>query len=403
MSKRRFSDAREILNDLLSRREAKPSAVTLQTQIDLSVFGTVGEQDLFVALLEDMASRGAVTLVYRRIDGIHRLHAVRLAEVDAAYGWLGRTPSAEVARRSLAPLQEIRSLSACHASIIDSVFEGWSRGVRVIGLKPGQTGQLAAAMALADGLAIRARSVDLSQIDVRTFSRNTCGDSKALKDNAATVLAVLRQVHPDLPIESGIEAAELFASWGVEAMPHPLLLSGRFQMDDRAVPALDYIGFPPEQVDRLMLAGRPDYVLTIENQASFMRHAREINRAGTGLVIYTGGFPSRAVLHAIVSLASRAGAPTFHWGDLDAGGVRIFLHLEDRLAAHGISLRPHLMESDRLTRSGAAASSAKAVHAPPGSAIADLALLVSGAGALALEQEAISPCSPPCGPMTSVS
>lgn len=394
MSRRRFNNARQLLDDLLSRHEARPYAVNLLAHVDLTEFLTVADQDLFTAALGDMADRRAVELIHRRVDGLMRLHAVRLADTGAAYAWLGRTPASEVARTALSPLLDGEALSARQAAVVDEVLDGWSRGVRVFGLRTGQSEILRKVLQLAEALAVRAQGPDLPQVDVRTFSREACGDTKALRDNGSTVLAVLRRLHPELTTDLGNEPADVFASWGVEAMPHPLLLSGRLQMDDLALPAVDYLGVPPEDAGRLSLIAAPDYVLTIENQASFVRHAREVNRTGKGLVIYTGGFPSRAVLKAIVRLCERAGAPVFHWGDLDAGGVRIFLHLEGALLTRGVILTPHLMEAERLKANGVKVGAPRSVQATKGSAVADLVPLVFGAGALGLEQEAIPPCAP---------
>lgn len=85
------------------------------------------------------------------------------------------------------------------------------------------------------------------------------------------------------------------------------------------------------------------YVLTIENYVSFLRHTVECNAGKHGLVIYTAGFPARQVLAAIVSLASDASCPIFHWGDMDRSGLRIFVHLENALRRRGKASHPHLM------------------------------------------------------------
>lgn len=394
MSGRRFTDASRLLDDLLTRRESRPTAERLLAYVDEAGFTTVGEQDLFVAALEDMAARGAVELNHRRVDGLTRLVSVRLKDADSAYAWLGRTPSAVAARTALSKMLDTDGGSPVRRSIAEEVLAGWSRNVRVFGLKKGQGETLRKAMLLAEALVRRVEAPDAAQVDVRSFARETCGDSKALRDHASTVLALLRRLRPDLEAPTGIEPADAFASWGVVAMPHPLLLSGRVGLDDVAMPPVDFFGLPPEEAGRLTLQARPAYVLTIENQASFVRHAREVNREGRGLILYTGGFPSRAVLSAIIDLVERAKAPVFHWGDLDAGGVRIFLHLEAALGARGIDLKPHLMEPDRLKLNGSPAGPIRSIHTPDGSAVSVLSALVTGPGALSLEQEAVAPSAP---------
>lgn len=75
-----------------------------------------------------------------------------------------------------------------------------------------------------------------------------------------------------------------------------------------------FVGTPAECVGRISLYERPTYLLTIENFASFVRYVREIGHGDDGLVIYSGGFPSRPVMEAIARLARQAAVSTFHWG-----------------------------------------------------------------------------------------
>lgn len=266
--------------------------------------------------------------------------------------------------------------------------------MRVFGLRPGQSALLEKLLGLANALIERADRPDSPQVDVRTFARDACGDSKALKANMLSVLAIVRRLRPDLVSGAAVEPAETLSTWGVVAMPHPLMISGALALDGIVMPTLNFFGLPPEDVARVTLGSPPAYVLTVENQASFVRHAREVNAHGAALVIYTGGFPSRAVLRAIVDLCERADAPTFHWGDLDAGGVRIFLHLEEALSARGIGLAPHLMSADLVLAAGTDLGRGRAVAVPSNSAIADLAPLVAGPRFLSLEQEAVAPRAP---------
>lgn len=167
-------------------------------------------------------------------------------------------------------------------------------------------------------------------------------------------------------------------------------------MNDASLPKAIYHGVPPEDGARLGLLGPVRYVLTIENYASFVRHVREVNAAHDGLVIYTGGFPARPILKQIVRLAKLAAAPAFHWGDIDPGGVRIFRHLEDTLAAQGIRLAPHLMNGDILYAFGVAAKAGQRTvrsGAAGQSAIADTWDAIAETG-LILEQETLAPEAP---------
>jgi hypothetical protein len=51
------------------------------------------------------------------------------------------------------------------------------------------------------------------------------------------------------------------------------------------------------------------------------------------LVVYTGGFPSAGVVDILSNVlrALPTDVPFLHWGDIDAGGLRIFRYLEENL------------------------------------------------------------------------
>lgn len=145
----------------------------------------------------------------------------------------------------------------------------------------------------------------------------------------------------------------------------------------------------------LGIAAPVDHVLTIENYTSFVRHVRELNEDKSALVIYTAGFPARAHLRQIVRLAELAGAPLYHWGDIDGGGIRIFCHLERALGNRGLALLPHLMNSTLLEQHGVVGekrlrpADAPALNTAMGT-LWDV-LLATG---LVLEQESLAPARP---------
>ncbi|MDF0499036.1 Wadjet anti-phage system protein JetD domain-containing protein [Bradyrhizobium yuanmingense] len=136
---------------------------------------------------------------------------------------------------------------------------------------------------------------------------------------------------------------------------------------------------------------RPTAVLTIENYASFNRQVREIEDGS--LVVYTGGFPAVGVIELLTKVltALPADVPFLHWGDVDAGGVRIFRYLEENLPR---GPRPHLMTKDLAEQSGqpADADSGLASIARSDSAVRELAeWLAYGSNVRHLEQEALDP------------
>ena len=77
-------------------------------------------------------------------------------------------------------------------------------------------------------------------------------------------------------------------------------------------------------------------IVSVENLTSFYQLAQSLPSFDEVLVIYSGGFPNGATQHlyrkisdcmAGLSLASRP--ETYHWGDMDYGGMRIFQHLRE--------------------------------------------------------------------------
>jgi hypothetical protein len=90
--------------------------------------------------------------------------------------------------------------------------------------------------------------------------------------------------------------------------------------------------------------------------------------------------------------------PIYHWGDIDVGGLRIFLHLERSLAAVGRALQPHLRSGALLETHGTASSRpgwVRSVRPPLDSALESLCRAIEARGmGLELEQEAVAPTAP---------
>jgi hypothetical protein len=88
-------------------------------------------------------------------------------------------------------------------------------------------------------------------------------------------------------------------------------------------------------------------------------------------------------------------APVYHWGDVDAGGVRIAAHLED---AFGFPIALHEMSPTLASAMGTPLQSRKGLAqlAVRSGDIGDLARWLSTEEARALEQEELDPISPQC-------
>ncbi len=396
MSRRKFGDVEKLINDLLDRHEANPRAERLLAYIDEDGFSSVEARDRFTATLLAAEKAGGISIQRKRVDGAMVFGHVRLADAAALYTYAGRVPARVRVDAALVATQARQDLPSTAQSILEEIADGWSRGVSRYGLSPHDDTGLAAALDLARALYERAADVSAIPTDFRTFSRSAGTDSKALERLTSPVVRLFRRLYPEPEMPVGLDADDALATFGIVRTPQALTLSGPLSVKGQTLPPLRFYGVPPEQGDALGLAARVDHVLTIENYTSFVRHVREVNEDKSALVIYTAGFPSRSHLREIVRLAELSGAPTYHWGDIDGGGIRIFCQLERALADRRLVLLPHLMDSALLQEHGVSREKQirPADAPPPGSAMATLwhSLLESG---LALEQESLTPSRPP--------
>jgi hypothetical protein len=395
VSRRRFTGARQLLGDLLNRYEANPAAARLFAYLDFEAFGSVAQLDACLDELAMVERAGGITVRRRRGGGVDHVESIRLEDAAAVYRHLGRTPAPEDAGRAIAALQTAFTATVVQ-EVLEEVRSAWARNVRALGLAPGETKRLMAAVVLAEALV--ARATDPIPADYRTFARAAVGDSKALERLAPAVAALARRLEPSAISAEMETPEEIIGAFGVTRLPQPFLVSGPLALDANPLPSLNYIGIPPEDIERLTVARPPTYILIVENFTSFIRHVREVNKDLSGVVMFSGGFPSRPTLKGITRLVSLTAAPAHHWGDIDLGGLRIFLHLERALGEIGRKLQPHLM-TEALLRSHGGPSPRRnwirAVRPDEGSGVRVLwNAIATGELDLDLEQEAVTPQPP---------
>ncbi len=370
----------------------------LSARIDYGGFGTIAEQDAFFARLTGLERGGGIALRWTGPKGEKVATAVALRDPEPLYRHLRRRASGERVKLALAPLRGRADLPQRARDLVDEVGAAWERGVSRLGLAPHDVLGLQQVIDLAIAAQGRQTSCSGAEVDFRTFSRAAVGNSKALERNLASVARAFFKIFPEHIERGPLRPAELLATLGISRLPQPLLVSGPVALDESSMPRLPYLGVPIEEAHRLRVAGRPPYMLTVENYASFIRHVREVSARDGALVIFSGGFPSRQALSVIAGLAVQARAPAYHWGDMDAGGVRIFHHLERELGARGVELRPHLMQPELLRQVGvrAPASVKPNLANLVGSAVEALGKLIAEEQ-LAHEQEDLAPRAPEVG------
>jgi hypothetical protein len=384
---RRFTDAGELLGDILDRYEA--GADSPIGYPDDSGFSDVVAIDRFAKQLREAEAAGAVRIAQGKGRNADQIAHVRLESAAHLYALLGRRPIAERVDEASRRLLSGFDLPAAFEGSLTSLRAAWTRGKSWQGFTLDDVDRLRSAFDLAKAI-LEGRHRDT---DYRTFSRRIVGDSKALERVEGPVVRLLNST---LEFPPHARPKDALRTLGLEKFAPPLLLSGRidFGTAELAAAAPLYFGIPPGEAPRVRFREKPRYFLTIENFACFNRHISEADPFRAGVTAYVGGYPSLATQQALRWFAGAlpGDVPFFHWSDIDPDGTWIFRTIE-RVVER--PLTPHLMTSELAERLGRVPTEA---FRPPknaeSSAISSLVTYLQGAGAKWLEQEELDPALP---------
>jgi hypothetical protein len=383
----RFTDARELMGDLLDRHEAGTASPIGYP--DYAGFPDVVAIDRFAKQLREAEAAGAVRIAKGKGQNGDQIAHVRLEAAARMYAFLGRRPIAERVDAATSRLLSGFDIPAGFESSVASLRAAWTRGRSWQGFTLDDVDRLRSAFELAKAiLEGRHRGADY-----RTFSRRIVGDSKALERVEAPVVRLLSAT---LELPPHARPKDALRILGLEKFAPPMLLSGRidFGTAELAAAAPLYFGIPPSEAPRVRFRERPRYFLTIENFASFNRHVMEADPRRAGVTAYVGGYPSLATQQALQTFAAAlpGDVPFFHWSDIDPDGTWIFRTIE-RIVER--PLTPHLMASDLAEKLGRVPTEA---FRPPrnaeNSAISSLVTYLQSDGAKWLEQEELDPALP---------
>src|SRR6185369_2700029 len=330
--------------------------------------------------LTEAAEAGAVGLVWDR-DAPHLVEQVVLKDAARLYGLTGRRPPDEILRSATHAIAGIDLRTNVALGLQADLLDAWSRGSKLASIG---TGNLDEACTLLR--ATEAAFTDLgTDLPLRTRSARLLGDSKAIERALPSLLAYLRQIGV---IDADLTREEALEQLGLSKFLHPVLVAGPLAAGGSDLSQWPYAGIPPELAATVAATTSVRTILTIENLESFNRHVRSCRRPDD-VVVYTGGFPSGAVLRLLRQVSGDALRPVHHWGDIDAGGVRIGRHIECVLGGRVI---PHLMDAALVMRAGRPAEGVRLLaNIPPDSAFHELALYLGRDDALWLEQEVVDP------------
>lgn len=369
----------ELLGGLLDRaaRHTGPKPVGGRPP---ALFDGAAERAEFGRVLASAETAGAVRVVHGKGDLRHLVRRVVLVDADRLCAFLGRTPLASAADRAVAVLEA--AVPGAHSrtvEVLDALAGAWRQGRACMGMALGDP--------RASGLLVSLDAVlcrDPGDArDLRTFSRMATGSSKTIEGHRDRIASLFRQWNL-LPLDTPDGRA--FEILGLEKFAQPVLVAGPIMASGTDVSGLPYVGLPPEALEDWHPIGRIRSVLTVENLASFNRHVREARRDGD-IVIYTGGFPSRAVSRAIRSAMSWCPDGCWHWGDVDPAGIRIALHVARQ---GGVDLRPHLMSPELAQAHGTPSAPVSEVLGL-GTRFEALGRFLASQGACHMEQEESDP------------
>lgn len=241
----------------------------------------------------------------------------------------------------------------------------------------------------------------------RTLSVRLFGDSKRLEALRGAIARVLRRHDPEAATFGDDEWA-LLRAHNLDRAPEyvpvagPLVLRASITgVIDSLVPAptIDLTPFRPSVALSAAMLQDTDVagcsaraLVTVENATSFSELLAA--RPAELLAVYTGGFASPTVVRLLCAIrAARPNLPLLHWGDLDAGGLRILAHLREHVGnVAPLAMSPAVFDAYRaftqpLTPTDRSALAALRQH----TALADCVSLIDTllAAGKKLEQEAV--------------
>ena len=384
----------EILNGLLDRYESPRKRIRDITQrINYNHIGGPTDQDSLHRILRDAERAGGVCLEANRLERFTgEIARVRLTDAEALYRFLHRSPSSDIAGTAYSHIA-----TACPEIVCEPFFKAalneataaWTINHKAFDLGPAEFDSIVEIFRLTHGI-IHWEGRD---IDHRTFSRRTVGDSKALERHEGRVTTLLRRWNP---ATSELEPREVLRAHGIVRRAYPLFLKGPIQIESDNIhlkgSGIPFVGLPWSTIRSATLHSPVDYIILIENPTSFWRYCMEVE--GQYLALLSDGFPARDVLASIVHMVqiSRP-APLYHWGDIDAGGLKIAKHLETACA---VPLHLHDMTPELAAEWGTPLKSLAGLEqlVSEHGEIGRLARWLQSSKGLALEQEQLDPHPP---------
>lgn len=341
---------KDILNDLLDRYERSKSFTgdnkvnqqfTSKLEKLFPKYDDAAEYDLFQAVnaaVSALAKQKFITVKYRR-NGEPYSVTLNTQALEQIYTALGRKAKADIHEELRSILIQYRTKNEVLSAYCDEQFQRLSKN-KTVELFDGDLQQYE------NILKAVSQIMDIQEETyMRDFSIRVFGDSKAFEKKRSKVIRLLFR-YGDFPEEESVlEDLNIIKNPGHVYLKGNGTVTVAGQKIDLSVLNGD-IAFSSDmlkQIEQIQVTG--NRVVTIENRTSF--HA--FSEPDT-LAIYLGGYHNAHRRNLIQTIHKQNPiASYYHYGDIDAGGFYILLHLREKT---GVAFQPHHMDIETLQRYG---------------------------------------------------
>ena len=293
----------------------------------------------FHAFLKLAAGAGIIVLEWKRhYEGVELLR-LRLLNPSALASFLKRDFLPDRVANIFSDI-DTSSAPTWLCDALEQLRQKWLTGKSMYGLNVDDADKLhdiVTAVTTLDNL-----PADVT-FDYRQFGARYLGNSKRTRELASPVAALFRE---KLNLQ-GMKEKDILSQLNLVPLSHPVLIHGALELHyGRKIITTDihpYIGVPSIFLSEFKYIRPAQYILSIENLSSFNEFTENIHDGG--VVIYTGGFPTRSLQVFYQRLVSTANTPVYHWGDTDPPGFLILKKLQEVAGdITSISVMPHLMD-----------------------------------------------------------
>jgi hypothetical protein len=207
--------ARELLDTLLDRHERQPDRIRRVMEKAPLGFVSAAAQSEFESVISGAVSAGAVQIERGRGDIRHLICRVILKDPAKLYAFLERTPRSQRAAAAASRLQAgICPKAEFVRATADHIREAWLAGKdRPLGLCVDEPGEAIRFLRVFD--AALAKPME-DRTDLRTWSRRSTGDSKAIEAQAARIASAMRRLGA---VEPHLDEVEVLVQMGLEKYP----------------------------------------------------------------------------------------------------------------------------------------------------------------------------------------